>query len=317
LRGRPSTDDPALRSPLGRLAVDYVGRQHLRGEIASSTARNRLFVLLRFARAVRLERGELAGVDGWVDGLGRMAPRSRRADLSHVRGFTAWLVAQGHTTTDPVAVVPRVRIPRSVPRALPADQVVAVVAACPDARARLIVELMLWCGLRRAEVPALRVDDIDPVGATLRVRGKGGHERLLPLPEAVRVALDAYAGEYPPPGPRCPLIRSYQHPASGLTATRVGMIVAEVMAAAGVHLAPRDGRTCHALRHTAATDTLRAGATLADVQALLGHSSIATTAIYLRADTAALARAMGRRRYGQVEAEVEAFSPSSGAADGH
>lgn len=296
-RGRPRRTNRALDEKLSRLAADYVAGQRLRGQIAATTARNRRYVLWRFCETVRLDGGELVGVAEWLDGLGRHEPRGRRTELSHTRGFTAWLVAAGHIGCDPLAAAPRVRIPRAVPRALPADQVAAILAACRDSRARLIVELMLWCGLRRGEVPALLVDDADRCSGTLRVRGKGGHERLVPLPPAVVVALEAYLADHPPPDARARMIRSYQHPASGITAVRVGMIVSEVMATAGVHLTPRDGRSPHALRHTAATDTLRAGATLADVQALLGHSSIATTAVYLRADTAALARAMGNRRY--------------------
>jgi site-specific recombinase XerD len=317
-RGRPRRADPDTDDKLARLALDYVGEQRRRGQIAATTATNRRYVLLRFCDAVELaDAGRLDGTDRWLDQLGRWAPRSRRADLSHVRGFTAWLTARGHVAADPLADAPRVRVPRSVPRALPADQVAAILAACPDARARLIVDLMLWCGLRRGEVPALRVDDVSFSAATLRVRGKGGHERLLPLPGPVAASVEAYLAERPAPDPRAPLIRSYQHPASGISAVRVWMIVSDVMTAAGVHLTAGDGRSPHALRHTAATDTLRAGATLADVQALLGHSSIATTAIYLRTDTAALARAMGARSYGRVEAEVEAFPTQPGAVGGH
>jgi integrase/recombinase XerC len=297
-RGRFPRGDPALDTPLARLASEYVTGRHRRGEIGAGTARQARFCLYRFTAAA--DGSAMPGhldVSGWLDGLGQLAPRSRRWNVSIVRGFTVWLVDQGHLELDPLARPPRVRVPRAVPRALPGDQAAAIVAACPDTRARLIVTLMLWLGLRRGEVPALRVDDVDRHGGTLRVRGKGGHERLLPLPPAVTAALDAYLAEHPPPGPRAPLVRSYQHPGGGITPARIYQIVSGAMTAAGVHLAPRDGRTPHALRHTAATDTLRAGATLADVQALLGHSSIATTAVYLKADTAALARALGNRRY--------------------
>jgi integrase/recombinase XerC len=298
-RGRFPRDDPALDTPLARLASEYVTGRRRRGEIGAGTARQARFCLYRFAAdADGSAMPARLDVSAWLDGLGRLAPRSRRWNVSIVRGFTAWLVDQGHLDVDPLARPPRVRVPRAVPRALPGDQAAAVVAACPDTRARLVVTLMLWLGLRRGEIPALRVDDADRHGATLRVRGKGGHERVLPLPPAVADALDAYLAEHPPPGPRSPLVRSYQDPAKGITPTRVYQIVSGAMTRAGVHLAPGDGRSPHALRHTAATDTLRAGATLADVQALLGHSSVATTAVYLKADTAALARAIGKRSYG-------------------
>jgi site-specific recombinase XerD len=268
-----------------------------RGEIARTTGRNCLFILMRFCRVARLDGGRLDGAIRWHDDLGRYAPSSRQCEVSIVKAYTAWLVAEGHIAADPLAGVRRIRKPRTVPRALPAAEVAAILDACPDRRASAIVNPMLWCGLRRAEVATVTVDDVDRTGATIRVKGKGGHVRVVPLPAPAADAVAAYFGEYPPPSPRSKLIRSYQHPDCGITPTWVGMLVTEAMRAAGVHLTPRDGRSPHALRHTAATDTLRAGATLVEVQALLGHANIATTAIYLRADTTALAKAMGRRSY--------------------
>lgn len=297
-RGRPPLVDPNLDEDLAALAAGYVERRRRRGEIGRLTAYNSLCILRRFSRVAHLEGDRLVGAVRWLDDLGRCAPSTRACELSYVKPFMVWLVAEGHIGENPLAGVRHVRKPKSVPRALPADQVVAVLGACPDRRARAIVDLMLWCGLRRAEVATIQVDDVDRRAGTVRVKGKGGHVRVVPLASSAAASVATYLGEYPPPSPRSPLIRSYIHPASGITPTRIGMIVSEAMTAAGVHLEPRDGRTPHALRHTAATDTLRAGATLADVQALLGHSSISTTAIYLRADTAALARAIGNRSYG-------------------
>lgn len=294
---RVPVPDPYFDPLLYRLAADYVTGRRRRGDICSRTATDSLSILRRFCHSAHLDGDELVGVDDWRDRLGRHAPATRRCYLCHAKGFTAWLTKGGHIAVDPLAEVRRLRRPRTVPRALPGRQVAAILAACPDRRARAIVELMLWSGLRRAEVAALHVDDVDRGEGTVRVSGKGGHERIVPLPPPAAAAVGAYLGEYPPPRPRCPLFRSYQHPGSGITPTWVGTIVSEVMSAAGVHLAPHDGRTPHALRHTAATDTLRAGANLADVQALLGHASLSTTAVYLKADFGSLVRAMGRRSY--------------------
>lgn len=305
-RGRPPVrgGDPQY-THLERLALAYLDGRRRRREIAGSTARNCTSVLLRFAAQVGCDRPGRAEIDRWLADIGELAPRSRKTAVSHVSGFTAWLVAEGHLEVDPMIGVARVRLPRSVPRALPGDQAAAVVDAAPDARARLIVTLMLWLGLRRGEVPGLLVDDIDRQSCTVRIRGKGGHERLLPLLPAVAAAVDAYLAEHPAPGPRSPLIRSYAHPNVGIGTMRIYQIVTKAMTAAGVHLAAGDGRTPHALRHTAATDTLRAGANLRDVQQMLGHSNTATTSVYLSADPANLAVAMGGRTYGNREAPAQ------------
>lgn len=294
---------------LDRLARQYVDGRKARGELARTTIRNMRFSLMRFTEAVAVDRPTAMDVDRWLQSIGHLQPRTRQKEISDVKGFCAWLVTNGHLDTDPMAGVRRPRTPRATPKALPAADVGRALAACPDSRARLILTLMVHLGLRRGEVAALQADDIDQQAGTVRVTGKGGHTRVLPLvPEAAQ-ALAAYLADDPAPAGG-PLIRS-QLTGQGIGAARVAQIVVAVMTDAGVKLGPGDGRASHALRHTCAVDVLRAGAVLTEVQAMLGHSSVATTAVYLPADPKGLAGVMAGRDYsGQGPAgAVEAAGP--------
>jgi site-specific recombinase XerD len=129
------------------------------------------------------------------------------------------------------------------------------------------------------------------------VRGKGGHERVLPVMAETLDCLDAYLGEHP-----CsagPLIRSYRswerHQA--LSAGAISKYVSIWMNDAGIKTGPRDGISAHAGRHTCATDMLRTGAHLRDVQAVLGHAHLSTSETYLPLLVNGLESAMTGRSY--------------------
>ena len=237
-------------------------------------------------------------IDRWLATLGHLAPSSRSSYLASVRTFTAWLTREGHVSADPCAGVPSIRRPRSIPRAQPPAAVAAILAACADSRDRAIVWLEVGCGLRRAEVARLDWDDYDPEGATLLVRGKGGHERLLPVPEPVALALAAVRTR----GNTGPIIRN-KVTGGRISIEWVGARVSELMREAGLKQAPYDGVSGHALRHTAASDVLDRCHDLRVVQEMLGHQHLATTSIYLRrASITQLRDAMEGRSYERPEA---------------
>lgn len=212
-----------------------------------------------------------------------------------VRCFCAWLVERGHVKRDPCYGMKAPRKPRTVPRALRRDDVAAVLAAAPDLRARLVAILMLQEGLRCGEVAALELGDMDLREGIVRVVGKGGHQRMLAITQEAREEIHAYLGQYP--ANAGPLIRSYQYPARGLSPVTIGSMMRKMMYEAGVKQRPRDGVSAHALRHTCATDMLRAGAHVRDVQAALGHQALATTEIYIPLLVDTLSDAMGGRTY--------------------
>jgi site-specific recombinase XerD len=215
--------------------------------------------------------------------------------LSQVRHFSDWLVRRGYVRRDPTVEIPPIRIPRYLPRAMPANHVARLLTACPDGRAELIVLLMVQEGLRCVEVATLELGDVDRVDRAIRVVGKGGHHRVLPLSDETWCALDRYLNEQP--STAGPVIRNHKIAGAGIAADTISGMVARWMADAGIKRRRRDGTSAHALRHTAATDMLRAGAHLRDVQHALGHRHLATTETYLPLVVHDLRDAMGGRSY--------------------
>lgn len=286
---------------LQRLIVTYTTGRAARGEITTATARDHEYILVAFTRDhahLDPDRIRRRHVEAMLAAPG-LAPATRRNRLSVFRGFARWLVTTGRAKTDPTIGIAPPRQPRHLPRALTSCQSAKVVAAAPDARARLMVLLMLQEGLRRAEVAAIQTGDVDLVRLELDVRGKGGGghvTRRLPISDETRRALDAYLAEAPPVAGS--LIRSYRDPEAGVGAPTVGRIVSAVMAHAQVKQRARDGRSAHALRHSCANDMLDGPADVHQVQAALGHRSLVATQIYLRGRVEPLRVPMGGRCYG-------------------
>lgn len=270
-------------STLRPLIDRYLTARRRRGEITYDSARNlacRLATLDRSFGARPLNQLGPAAVNAWLETIGAKSAATRRAYLSTVRTFGRWLVAEGLLKNDPTKGVERVREPRRVPRAISVDDVGRLLDTCPDSRARAIVWLMVGCGLRCVEVSRLVEGDYDERARTISVRGKGGNERVLPVPDEVARALAAYRAEHGRASG--PLIRSKHHPGSGLSRRTVSVLVAEWFGEAGIKRRAHDGRSAHALRHTAASDVLDNCGDVTVVQAMLGHQNVATTSIYLR-----------------------------------
>jgi integrase/recombinase XerD len=203
--------------------------------------------------------------------------------LSAVRSFHRSLVRDGVAERDPTAATSRPRVPRGLPRPLSIDEVARLLDA-PDAatpwglRDRAILEVLYGSGLRISELVGLDVDELDAEEGTVRVLGKGGKEREVPLGRFGREALTDYLVRGRPA-----LATSRSRSAlflnrRGERLTRQGCahLLARHVRAAGI-----DRRvTPHTLRHSFATHLLEGGADVRVVQELLGHASVATTQIY-------------------------------------
>ena len=183
---------------------------------------------------------------------------------------------------------------RRLPRALSVAQIERLLAQ-PDTtrpegvRDRAMLELAYGCGLRVSELVGLQLRDLDLQDELVRVRGKGGRERLVPLPGEALRWLDRYLRDVRP-GCR----RNGSEP--GLFLTRLGRppsrqwfgkLLARYAVRAGI---PRERISPHVLRHSFATHLLEADADLRSVQALLGHARIVTTEVYTHVDRARLRR---------------------------
>ncbi len=226
----------------------------------------------------------------WLAAHPTWSPAYRRAMRSAVRGFYAWARATGLTERDPAQLLPRTRPTLPKPRPIP-DQVVEITLDddATTERVKLMVELGRDCGLRRAEIAGVHTRDIETVRGVLflRVHGKGRRERLVPLPHGLAWRLRAEGPGWVFPSPA--------RPGKPLTAAHVGRLVRGALGGPW---------TTHTLRHGYATAAYQVDRDLIAVRDLLGHSSVATTQVYVLApDDAMLKAAHGaqlrRRDYGR------------------
>ena len=220
------------------------------------------------------------------EGLGAS---SAARELSAVRAFLSY-AAEQQGETAALARTRAPRRPRTLPRPAAPDEAMELADNAADAanapwigaRDLAILLLLYGAGLRVAEALALD-GSAYPVGTTLRVSGKRGKTRIVPVVDAVREAIADYVRQCPyPTAAGSPLFRG----------ARGGPlnpdIVRRVVAAARRRLGLPDTLTPHALRHSFATHLLARGADLRSLQELLGHSSLSSTQIYTKVDAARL-----------------------------
>lgn len=278
----PADDDTHMAGTITRLAHTWTLDRVRRREIVAVTAARHRSILAGFADSfgqrpvANLSR---ADIERWQAARTHLAASTRRHEFSVIRSFCQHLVRAGHIRRDPTGDMRAPKVPRPAERALSRDEVEALEAALPDSRARAIFALMRYVGLRRAEVLALQVGDWDRRREVIHVIGKGGHHRTEPVPPWVADELRCYLTEQP--AGAGPLIRTLDG-TRGLAHSTLGRMMSTWMTDAGIKLAPFDGRNCHALRHTIASELVEAGADIVTVQELLGHRSITSTQVYLR-----------------------------------
>lgn len=262
-----------------RLVALYVRGRVQRHEIMVSTARRTRTVLSFFAASFGARDVAKMGrrdIERWLASRSHLSAGTRRNEMVVVRGFVRWLREEKYLKADPMLGIRSPKVPRSVPRALTDDEARRLVFALPDARARAIVALMIGLGLRREEVVTVQVGDWDRGGKTLRVVGKGGHTRLLPVPEQVATVLELYVSHS-----AGPMIRR-EDGIHGISNSYVGRLMRTWMESAGVKHSPFDGKACHSLRHTLASRVADREPDLRVLQQILGHVSLTSTQIYLR-----------------------------------
>ena len=200
---------------------------------------------------------------GWL-GSQDWAPATRRSYRGSLVQYFRWVVASGWRTDNPAELLPPIRVPRGLPRPAP-DPVWRAALDAADPRARLAMLLAGQCGLRRGEIAGLHTTHMehDLVGYSLRVHGKGGHARMVPLPDTDR-SLE-FLLRRAPAGWVFPGLDGH------LTPEHLGRIVSRALPG---------GWTCHTLRHRFATTVYRNTRDMRATQELLGHAKPETTAIY-------------------------------------
>jgi integrase/recombinase XerD len=211
------------------------------------------------------------------------SPRSISRYLSGFRQFFRWMVREGRLAEDPTALIESPKIGRGLPKAMSEAKVEALLNS-PDTetplglRDRAMLELMYATGLRVSELTGLQLTSLHLNQGTLRVMGKGGKERLVPIGEQALDWLQQYLRDARPE-----LLNGGRSSAVFVTARKGPMTRQAFWYAVGRHARAagiRQKISPHGLRHSFATHLLNHGADLRVVQLLLGHSDLSTTQIY-------------------------------------
>nr|WP_112321353.1 tyrosine recombinase XerC [Oceanibium sediminis] len=268
-------------------------------------------------KTIEAYRHDVAGFLGFLAGhwggpagraqLGRVATRDMRAWMAHERGrgqsarslarslsavksFYRWL-DEAEGINAPAVTATRApkqspRLPRPVAAEAAADllDLAGAMQAEPwiAARDTAVLTLLYGCGLRISEALSLTGAHV-PLGETMRIRGKGDKDRLVPVLPVARQAVDAYVALCPHPmAPGAPIFRGVR--GGPLSARQVQMAMQTLRQAMGLP----ETATPHALRHSFATHLLERGADLRAIQDLLGHASLSTTQAYTAVNEAGL-----------------------------
>ena len=218
---------------------------------------------------------------------------SCRNPATATRAFLRFLATRGVVPAGIEGAVPTIREWKHarLPRALANDDLQRVLAAVDETcssghRDRAILLLLSRLGLRAGEAAALTVKHVDWHNGVVRVVGKGGRERRLPLPADVGAALVAALGSRPRTSPPDVFFVTALPPYRQLSSASVTDIAKRALRRAGVTV-PRSG--AHVFRHTFASQMVRRDVPMKTVSDLLGHARLETTAIYAKLDRETLA----------------------------
>jgi site-specific recombinase XerD len=207
--------------------------------------------------------------------------------LAAIRSFYGALIRAGELSANPADLVATPKRDRKLPRVLSREEMQTLLDRIPtrtplEMRDRAMLELAYSCGLRAEEVVNLNTDSPDFDGERLRIEGKGGKTRLVPMGEPAQAALSGYLERgrraLTGAGSENALLVSKSgrrlHPSD--VRRRLQRWVREAAIAGGV--------SPHALRHSFATHLLEGGADLRSIQELLGHASLSTTQVYTQVE---------------------------------
>ena len=249
-------------------------------------------------------------------------PRTIRGCFNAIRGLCTFLVNAGALTENPAAKVTLPKLDAAARLTVTDAEVAALFQACERQRtqrevalSRAVFSAMCYGGLRRAEVYSLRVDDVNLTDKSLLVRsGKGSKSRrVFVCADAVNALREWLAVR--PTNCNHDWLFAYDRNRR-LHDEGIASLVETIKATAGL----RDNAAIkpHSLRHWCATNLLRNGANIKDVQAFLGHSDIRTTAVYLHSDEhqlRALSELTALRPQTPPQPHKEATEPRTGQRD--
>ena len=200
--------------------------------------------------------------------------------IASLRSFYRFLLAEENIIADPSALLRSPRKAERLPRYLTVDEVSRLmtgVGTTKDRQIRLraMLELMYAAGLRVSELTGMRLDSLDLKVGCVRVMGKGGKERVVPIGERARLAIQGYF-EVRPETPASVKTVFISDRKRQMSAVQFWRLIRQAAKKAAIYKPV----TPHTLRHSFASHLVQNGADLRAVQEMLGHASIATTQIY-------------------------------------
>ena len=217
------------------------------------------------------------------------AKSSQARELSGVKSFYNYLLMNDKIEQSPTEMVATPKRTRHLPDVLSVDEVERIINSIPldtpkGKRDRAMLELLYSCGLRVSELTALRLSDLFFGEGYIRVMGKGSTQRLVPIGSVARERIMLYMDVRKTKDSKNKDILFLNNRGGELTRVMIFTIIREAVMRAGIDKSVSP----HTLRHSFATHLLAGGASIRQVQEMLGHESIETTEIYTHLDTSRL-----------------------------
>lgn len=212
-----------------------------------------------------------------LQSLRHLSPNTIRRAAHALGSFFGWALSLGYVERNPVRGVLLPRRPEARPHCPPVEHCRELVRVAHTPLERAVIALLLTAGLRKSELIGLDLADYDAAAGELRVEGKGGRQRRVPIPADTVATLQAYlAHRGTAPGPLL-LNRDGRR----LGGTTVQRLFKRLLKRAGLE---GHGYSIHSTRHAYGTLLMRSGVHVRTLQELLGHVNLGTTAVYLHAD---------------------------------
>lgn len=233
-----------------------------------------------------IDRDMITNYIAWLRGDRQYKDATVARKVAAVKSFYTFLLDHGVIASNPTAAIDSPRAPKPVPRPMTTADVDALLRAplrrhtAEAVRDAAMLELMYATGMRVTELVSLNLDSLHlvPAPAYVRCTGKGAKERILPVYEQAVAAIERYLDAARPPllKERSQVALFVNRRGERLTRQGFWFILKNYARSAGIdaHVTP------HTLRHSFATHMLRGGASVRDVQELLGHANVSTTQVY-------------------------------------
>lgn len=298
VRGRPKKAavslQPDVAAFLAALVAERGGSANTRAAYARDLEDCAAFLV--HTRKTTLQKAQIDDLRAYLTALHqqKLSPRTAARRVSALRQFYLFCLSEGYVGEDPTRLLDAPKMGRALPSVLSEAEMLRLLeAAAEDAsddgvRLLALLELLYATGLRVSELVGLPYAAFQESWRSLRVKGKGGKERLVPLTDIAAARVGAYVEQCAVRGGG-PLFPSDQSASGHLTRQRFGQLLKALALKAGldpVRLSP------HKVRHAFATHLLEHGADLRSLQTMLGHADISTTQIYTHVVSSKLAEAL-------------------------